>query len=326
MPRPPSLSYELLQTFVSVIANDGDAVAAANALGINQPSMSKRLAVLQRRGPVLRDAWLERTGKKWRLTGEGARVWSTVEDVVRRYENLRAFAVAAPPAGLAVACGQDAVAGIVLAAAREFRRARPDCAFRISTPSGQARIEGVAAGNYDLALVTHAPARIAEIARRELHVEDLYEDPLVLASAPSASFAAVFAKLPDSGVTAKALASLPLVLPEPGTGLRQPLDDRLRELGHAAAPVVEGGGWPALLEYVKDGFGVGLLPRSVVSRDRTLMQKSPQAKIVPANVIRLICRYRLRSTSDLDLTEDAADFRVALSAEAKRGIYGSTVR
>src|SRR4051794_15015419 len=47
MPRPVSLSPELLQTFVEVIRHDGDAVAAAKTLGINQPSMSKRLAQLQ---------------------------------------------------------------------------------------------------------------------------------------------------------------------------------------------------------------------------------------------------------------------------------------
>ena len=54
MPRPASLSPELLQTFIAVVGHDGDAVAAANALGINQPSMSKRLAQLQHAGRVLR--------------------------------------------------------------------------------------------------------------------------------------------------------------------------------------------------------------------------------------------------------------------------------
>jgi hypothetical protein len=40
------LSIELLQTFLSLLEHDGDTLAAAKDLEINQPSMSKRLATL----------------------------------------------------------------------------------------------------------------------------------------------------------------------------------------------------------------------------------------------------------------------------------------
>src|SRR5262245_15635420 len=126
MPRPVSLSPELLQTFVAVVGHDGDAVAAADELGINQPSMSKRLAQLQHAGKVLRRPWLDRRGKTWVLTDEGRRVLPSAEDLVHRYEQLRKFADAAVPPGLSVACGQDAAGGVVLAAVRRFRSAYPD--------------------------------------------------------------------------------------------------------------------------------------------------------------------------------------------------------
>jgi DNA-binding transcriptional LysR family regulator len=54
MPRPANLSPELLQTFVTLLEADGDASQAADVPGINQPSMSKRLASLQHAGRILK--------------------------------------------------------------------------------------------------------------------------------------------------------------------------------------------------------------------------------------------------------------------------------
>jgi DNA-binding transcriptional LysR family regulator len=318
MPRPASLSPELLQTFIAVVDHDGDAVAAAESLGINQPSMSKRLAQLQHAGRVLRRPWVERRGKTWVLTEEGRRVLPSAEDLVHRYEQLRKFADAAAAPGLSVACGQDAAGGVVLAAVRKFRAEHPDYPVRVASPRGQARIEGVASGLFELALVTHTPAQIREIARRELHVEDLYTDPLVLAAAPSAPFAEAFAKLPETRVSAKALTAFPLVLPEPDSGLRKEFEARLREAGCGAAvqAVVETGGWPVALEYVRDGFGVGLLPRSVAAREKSLLVKTPAPAAVPANTSRLICRRRFDADGGLDLTDRGEAFRDALRAVA----------
>src|SRR5690349_2044595 len=48
MPRRASLSVELLDTFLRLLENGGDAARTATELGLNQPSMSKRMALLQR--------------------------------------------------------------------------------------------------------------------------------------------------------------------------------------------------------------------------------------------------------------------------------------
>lgn len=320
MPRPASLSHELLQTFVEVVSRDGDAVAAAAALGINQPSMSKRLAQLQHAGRILRRPWLERRGKTWALTDEGRRVLPSVEDLVHRYDQLRKFADAAAAPGLSVACGQDAAGGIVLDAVRRFRKQHPDDPVRVSSPRGSARIEGVAGGLFELALVTHTPQQVREIARRDLHVEDLYTDPLVLAASPSAAFAEAFEKLPATRVSARALTAFPLVLPEPDSGLRREFDSRMREAGCGAAmnAVVETGGWSVALEYVREGFGVGLLPRSVAGRDQRLLVKSAGERVVPANTVRLICRRNFDPDGGLDLTERGEAFAEALRAVAPK--------
>ncbi len=53
MPRSVSLSFELLQTFVSLICQEGDAAAVMRELELIQPTLSKRLKYLQHAGPLL---------------------------------------------------------------------------------------------------------------------------------------------------------------------------------------------------------------------------------------------------------------------------------
>jgi len=258
MPRPATLTPELLKTFLTLIQAEGDAARAREALGINQPSMSKRLAYFQHAGPLIRRPWLELRGKSWFLTDEGRRVLPMVEDLLRRHDNLLRFVGTGEPPGLSFACGREAADTFVLRALRQPRHTRPAARFPLSELRGQARSEGVANGLLDLAVVTHDPDQVEVIARRPLHVEELFPDPLLLAASARASWADEFRHLTDGRVSAKALARFPLVLPEPDAGLRQALDDRLREAGvtRLLNVVLEVGGWQAILAYVRDGFGV----------------------------------------------------------------------
>ncbi len=146
MPRPASLSPELLQTFVTLHQTEGDAAQAAEILGINQPSMSKRLAQLQHAGRILKRPWLERLGKRWLLTDEGERVLPAVQDLLHRYEQLKTFVAGAAPSGLHFACGREGVTGFVLEAVKRFRREHPQTRIRLATLRGEQRIEGVASG------------------------------------------------------------------------------------------------------------------------------------------------------------------------------------
>src|SRR5208282_6675010 len=58
----------------------------------------------------------------------------------------------------------------------------------------------------------------------------------------------------------KAFCSFPLILPEPDAGIRKGLDEvvRSRSLLNKLDIAPEIGGWPTILAYVRDGFGVGL--------------------------------------------------------------------
>jgi DNA-binding transcriptional LysR family regulator len=305
-----------MSTFVTVVRTDGDATKAAELLNINQPSMSKRLAFLQHAGRILRRPWLERVGKTWHLTDEGRRVLPAVEELVHRYR-LLTEAIEEERPGVVFGTGTGGAAGFVRRAIRVFRERHPNATFRVSVRPATGRVEGVANGSLDLACVRLAPAEILERAHRPLFVEDLYDDPLVLAAAPGVEGFDEFHSANDKGLAPKTLTRFPLVLPEPDAGLRQDFDRRCRDAGVAdrLQVAIEVGPAQTALGYVRDGLGVGVLPRSAVNGQKDLIVKSLPPKLSPANTIRVICRKR-PGTDDLDLTDHGMDFLRALREAA----------
>jgi DNA-binding transcriptional LysR family regulator len=318
MPRPPSISPELLTTFVTVVRTEGDATQAAEILHINQPSMSKRLAFLQHAGRILRRPWLERVGKNWRLTDEGRRVLPAVEELVHRYRLLTDAIEEARPA-VVFGCGPGGAAGFVRDAVRAFRAKHPNETFRISARPATARVEGVANGSLDLATVRLEQQEILELARRPLFVEDLYEDPLVLAAVPGCPAFDEFQAVTDKTVPPKAMTRFPLIVPEPQAGIRRDLDRRLRDAGvlDRLKVAVEAGPWQTALGYVRDAVGVGVVPRSTVAGHAGLVVKALSPKLSPANMVRAICRRRAGS-DELDLSDGAQSFFQALRDAAAK--------
>ena len=317
MPRPPSISPELLNTFVTVVRTEGDATRAAEVLNVNQPSMSKRLAFLQHAGRILRRPWLERVGKSWHLTEEGRRVLPAVEELVHRYR-LLAEAVEEERPAVVFGCGPSAAAGLARDALRAFRATHPAAGFRLSHRPALDRVKGVGNGSLDVACVRLPPQEILEAARRPLFIDELYDDAVVLAAVPGAAWFDEYRDLTDKNVPPKALTRLPLLLPDAASGLRQDFDRRCRDAGildrlHVA---VEVGPWTTLLGYVRDGVGVGLLPRSAIRGETGLVVKALPPKLSPPNVVRVICRKRA-GTDELDLSAEAVAFIDALRTAAK---------
>jgi LysR family positive regulator for ilvC len=314
MPRPHRLSLELLETFVVLSENDGDASRAAEQLGVNQPSMSKRLAVLRHATRErVGQPWLVRNGKRWRLTPEGQRVRVLVTDMVRRYEQLERF-VASGAEGkpaISIACGQQAANSFVGAAVEQLLREGPPCRVRLSTPRGKARIEGVAGGQFDLAIVTDSPAAVRKIARREMFIQAIQQDSFVLAAnpAPRSAWGSAWSQLPaDVPVAAADLLELPLILPEPDASRRRQFENWCyRATGRTPEVVLEAGGWQTILDFASAGSGVGLVPMSSVDQFRnrsrrklTLRQLDSQE--FPPDPVYLITR-KTHGKEEADLTE-----------------------
>jgi DNA-binding transcriptional LysR family regulator len=321
MPRSVTLSFELLETFVALIRGGGNAAVAMQRLGLNQPTLSKRLKYLQHAGLLLDRPWLVRQGKHWERTEEGRRIWPAVEALVDRYEDLRAFLEGdqTRPADVHFACGQQMAAGLIRQALRVFQEQHPEAQLRISTLRGRARIEGVSNGSLDLAIVTHDAPAILELARRPLHIEPLASHRLVLACSRDSPWNRALRALPREGVAAEALAPFPLILPEPDAGLRQGLDEALRRRGVLGKLTIalEVGGWATILAYVRDGFGVGVLSEGAIEENRSLTVRPLDPECFPTIEAKLICRRLGGSGEDLDLSAPAQAWREVLRRTAR---------
>lgn len=317
MPRPPSISPELMTTFVAVVRMEGDATKAAEFLHINQPSMSKRLAFLQHAGRILRRPWLERIGKTWKLTDEGRRVLPAVEELIHRYRLLTESIEEERPAAV-FGCDNNLATGFVREATRLFRSRHPEIAFRISSLEAKARVEGVANGFLDLACLRMPVEEIHDLARRALYIDDLYDDPLVLAAVPTVNGFAEFQAITDRSITPKSLTRFPLIVPEAESGIRRDFDRRCRDAGvlDRLNVVAEVGPWSTTLAFVRDGVGVGMIARSATTGQTGLTIRPLPAKFAPVNTIRVICRKQVGS-DELDLTAGAAQFLKALRDSAK---------
>ncbi len=283
------LTPEVCRTFVALERAKGVLKAVAADLGEATPTLSKRLRPLVVGAPPhLVRPWLRKVGKRFLLTEEGTAMLPAATDLADRWDRLVSDAERQRLPGLTVACGQEAAGGVVLTAAAAFRKAHPEAPLRIAVVRGRRRIEGVAGGQYDLALVTSQKAEIEAIARRKLAVRQLEEDKLVLACGAKSEWATEF----EDGaaeVTAAQLKEWPFVLPETDAAVRQEWDDRLaKALPHPPAAVIEVGGWRVLLGYVVAGFGVGLLPTSVADGRKDLRTRPLADALRPRNHLRVV--------------------------------------
>jgi DNA-binding transcriptional LysR family regulator len=185
---------------------------------------------------------------------------------------------------------------------------------------GMTRIEGVANGSLDLATVTHDDATIFEIARRPLHIETIASDRLALICADNTPWTGAVKQLPAGGVALKHLVHLPLILPEPAAGIRKGLDQALRRDGLLGSlnVVLELGGWNAILSYVRDGLGVGLVTDSSVPSNGKLVVRHFDSDCLAPIAIKLICRRSLTTGEELDLSPEGLIFCKTLRRAARK--------
>jgi DNA-binding transcriptional LysR family regulator len=272
-----ALTPELCRTFVALAQHEGSVTAAARELGASETSVSKRIRPLVRGfPPFLPRPWLIKRGKRFHLTDEGRAVLPLAAEQAERWRQFTAFAAAGRMPGMTVACGQEAAGGVVLKAATTFRQQNPQSVFRIAVVRGSRRIEGVANGLYDIALVTHSPAAVREIARRDVIVEQVSDDELVLACAAKSPWYGGFVDI-RRPVTLEELLQWPLALPEPDAAVRRQWDERMRRHQLTGPPTVaiEVGGWRTILGYVLAGFGVGMLPKSLAQEAGPKLKSRP---------------------------------------------------
>lgn len=238
-----------LRAFVAV-ARAGTVARAAGLLGLAQPSVSARLAGLER-------SWgtrlFRRRARGMTLSPEGTRLLPLAESLLRGLEELdRAAGLPVAPASeLRVGAGDALGRERLPRALAALLERDPALEIRIREGPAPRLLEALRDGEIDLALVVGPPA---ERAGNGVDLEPwLVSDVRLLVPARLTG-------LPRPPVPLEALAAERLVALQPGSGFRRHLEAAFAAAGLAFRPAVEVGNLSLVRRFVAAGLGVAPAP------------------------------------------------------------------
>lgn len=258
-PPGPGNVLALLPMLVA-LADTGQVTAAAEVLGIRQPTLTR---ALQRAELSLGVPLHEKDGRGVRLTAAGEAFVPYAREALAQVEAglAAAGAVAAPVRGrVSIAfqniLGEDLVPALV----RSFRGDYPDVEFVLAQGARAHCLELLTAGRADVAFISPPPEDAG------LSVVPLGADELVLVVPPDHRLAR------RATVQLSELADERFVLTEPGFGLRSAVQDLLRTVGIRATVAFEGQDIHTLVGLVSAGLGVTIVPRRNYPQDVRMLR------------------------------------------------------
>lgn len=231
---------------------------AAEALNTTQPAVSLAVKELESHYGV---ALFERMNRRVYLTPAGEALLATAQDVVRGFQEAEETLGQGRPLALRVGANVSfGEAGLAQVLGR-FRQEHPQVRLRALVANSD-KIQSLLAENQlDVGIVDGLGVS------ERLRAQPLYQEDLVLAAAPG--------RFP-APATVEELAALPLLLREPGSGLRSSVDRVFSQQGLVPQPLLESTSTAALAQAAKAGLGVAILPEALAQREAGL-----QAGTVP---------------------------------------------
>jgi DNA-binding transcriptional LysR family regulator len=244
-----------LRAFVAV-TDKGSFRAAATALHLSQPALSRRVEKLE---SALGFRLFERTTRKVELNALGRAFIPKARHVLHELESalLGMDDLSDRLRGqVTVACVPSAVGTFVADALAAFHRQYPGIRVRLIDDSATEILLAVARSEADFGisyLGTQEP---------DLEFEPLVEEDFVLACLPAHPLAR------RASVSWAELSGHRCVMLAPGSGNRLLIDQALSSLGSRPAWICEVRHVPALISLVEAGIGVGPVPRFAVVQGR----------------------------------------------------------
>ena len=246
-----------LQALVG-IADTGGFSAAAEHLGTVQSNVSAHVARLERE---LGGALVDRSTS--RLTEEGEVVVARARRIMAEMEAMVSdvFAMRREVRGN-VRIGTIGTTGrwLVPVLFARLRERHPEVRIAVADGTSTTLESSLLSGQLDLAIVT------LPVVGDELSASPLFEEDLVLVVPADDPLADRPGPLPLGTV-----AELELLLPMPGTALRDEIDAAVRPEGVVLRPSMELDGVRLIASLAFDGYGPAILPATAVSnhlRDR----------------------------------------------------------
>lgn len=225
---------------------------AAEALNTTQPAVSLAVKELESHYGV---ALFERMNRRVYLTPAGEALLATAQDVLRGFQEAEETLGQGRPLALRVGANVSfGEAGLAQVLGR-FRQEHPQVRLRALVANSD-KIQSLLAENQlDVGIVDGLGVS------ERLRAQPLYQENLVLAAAPG--------RFP-APATVEELAALPLLLREPGSGLRSSVDRVFSQQGLAPQPLLESTSTAALAQAAKAGLGVAILPEALAQRESGL--------------------------------------------------------
>ena len=246
------MNLKQLEYFVRV-AELGGFTSAAQVLEVAQPALSRQVRQLE---VELRQNLFQRHGRGIQVTEDGAlmltrakEILAHVDQVSKEIGDLKGSPVGRGVVGAPQAVGKSLIVRLV----RAFREQFPRASLEIVETNSWLAYERLLSGSIDIALLydpQHSPQiEIKPLIKQEVLLVSSHKRPLLK---------------PDQKISLKALAELPLILPNYPHKMRS-----LMESAAARARVklkiahqIEGVSF--ILELVDEGFGCTMLARHLV--------------------------------------------------------------
>src|SRR5579875_1230955 len=241
-------------TALLAVARGGSVTAAADELGVTQPSVSSAIASLSRE---LGCELLERAGRGISLTEAGGAFVPYAADVLGLLERGRraaAEAAAIATRRLRIAAVTTAAESFVPAMMSDFARSHPDVELTLAVGNRAQVLESVLGHAADVAISGRPPADERLIA------EPLRPNPIVCITAPDDPLAG------GEPCPGRSLHERPWLLRERGSGTRA-LNERFLADRGMSPRLLELGSNGAIKQAARAGLGVSLVSLDAVAAE-----------------------------------------------------------
>jgi DNA-binding transcriptional LysR family regulator len=246
-----------LAAFCAVVERSSFSQAAAR-LGVTQPAVSLQVRALEKR---LGTQLLDRSGRRVTPTEAGQRLYRSAQRMLQLEEQLLADVAAADEqtvrGRLEIGASTGPAAIVVPLLLCEFQRENPEVQVKLSVHDTQTVVSLVADRELELGIVGAARRH------RSVSFQPFFTDEVILACPPGHPFA-------GRTVSVDELEQGPLVLMQPGAGVRQMIEDGLRRKGRRLQDLrapLELGLQESVRSAVQAGYGVTFISRRAVETE-----------------------------------------------------------
>lgn len=298
MSQANMITLRHLNIFVALYENKGNMTRTAEKCYIAQPAISLALSELE---DLYSCRLFDRISRKLYINDAGTRLYGYAKKVLNLLEDMgNGMKDVSSGSSLRVGSCDSMDARRLPGHVAAFTRRYPETKVRSTVEATESLIGKVLNNELDIAMIDRKP-------ENKLLVAEKYSSAkLVLAVSPELGFK------DGQRITAAELASLPLVLREKGSGIRQAFDEAMKKHGCVVEPIYEGAGNGCVVDAAAAGMGVAVMPVRMMEEYR----RRGQLIHLAAEDLDLEITYYLIYHKDKGLTENADAF-IALSRTAE---------